>query len=324
MAVSDTMIDIFLSVSETHSFTKTAETLYITQQGVSKNIARLEASLGFPLFNRSTRSVVLTEAGRAMYDFLKAAKQDYLSLVESLNEKINHTSTVFRVGIMDRLVIDDYIARTMAMLRKVCPEVEIQWVHQPGMVLERMLEDDSLDMIIRFGSPDRFPSGGPDGSDQMHLHILDSKLVLLISANAPEACTSALPSDLEHYPLLLFRNVNSDSDRETEIADFRLRHQFANYHPETIRVMDSEADAQLAVTLCQGVTIGNQFSSMAMSPGFRQIPLDETNEIFCFWKSSNTKSALPYLLQSFRSAGNRNTHPDDLTSATDSLYGTDE
>jgi len=128
----------------------------------------------------------------------------------------------------------------------------------------------------------------------------------------------------EHYPLLLFRNVNSDSDRNTEIADFRMRHQFANYHPESIRVMDSEADAQLAVTLCQGVTIGNQYSSLALSPGFLQIPLDEVNEIFCFWKSSNTKSALPYLLQCFKSAGNRNTYQDDQTQDTASLFGTEE
>jgi len=324
MAISDTMIDIFLSVSETQSFTKTAEALYITQQGVSKNIARLEASLGFPLFNRSTRSVVLTEAGKAMYDFLRATKQDYLSLVESLNQKINHTNTVFRVGIMDRLVIDDYIAGAMAMLQKVCPEVKIQWVHQPGMVLERMLEDDSLDMIIRFGSPDQASSGESGVADQMHLHILDSKLVLLISSNAPEADTTTVPSDLEHYPLLLFRNVNSDSDRNAEIANFRHRHQFSNYHPTSIQVMDSEADAQLAVTLCQGDTIGNQYSSMAQSPGFRQIPLDEINAIYCFWKSSNTKSALPYLLQCFKSAGNRNNHRDDSASGTDSLYGTEE
>ena len=46
------------------SFSKAADMLFISQQGVSKQIAALEKELGTPLFVRRSRGVEVTEAGR--------------------------------------------------------------------------------------------------------------------------------------------------------------------------------------------------------------------------------------------------------------------
>ena len=54
----------FLEVANVLSFTTAAHNLYMSQQAVTKQIAALERELGFKLFNRSTRSVALTPAGR--------------------------------------------------------------------------------------------------------------------------------------------------------------------------------------------------------------------------------------------------------------------
>ncbi|MGH8879202.1 MAG: LysR family transcriptional regulator [Stackebrandtia sp.] len=62
----------FVTAAETLHFTRAAEQLAITQQSLSKRIARLESHLGVSLFTRRTRSVALTEAGRA---FLRPARK---------------------------------------------------------------------------------------------------------------------------------------------------------------------------------------------------------------------------------------------------------
>ena len=57
----------FLAVAEKQSFTAAADTLYISQSALSQQIRQLEHQLGFQLFDRSTRQVTLTEAGRSFY-----------------------------------------------------------------------------------------------------------------------------------------------------------------------------------------------------------------------------------------------------------------
>ena len=53
---------VFAAVAESLSFTRAAEVLFMTQSGVSHQIARLEKSIGARLFVREARSVALTRA----------------------------------------------------------------------------------------------------------------------------------------------------------------------------------------------------------------------------------------------------------------------
>lgn len=59
---------VFSRVVESRSFSGAARSLGLTKSAVSKQIARLEAILGVQLLRRTTRSLSLTEAGRAYYD----------------------------------------------------------------------------------------------------------------------------------------------------------------------------------------------------------------------------------------------------------------
>jgi DNA-binding transcriptional LysR family regulator len=59
-------LQAFISVSETGSFSKAAERLFITQPAVSKRITALETALGARLFDRIGKKVQLTEAGEAL------------------------------------------------------------------------------------------------------------------------------------------------------------------------------------------------------------------------------------------------------------------
>lgn len=67
MAESLDDIAVFITVVEQHSFTGAARELHTTVSYVSKRVAGLEAGLGVQLLNRSTRRLVLTEAGELFY-----------------------------------------------------------------------------------------------------------------------------------------------------------------------------------------------------------------------------------------------------------------
>ena len=58
----------FLAVAETGSITAACERLHITQPTVTVSIRKLEEAYGAPLFERSSRGMLLTECGTILYD----------------------------------------------------------------------------------------------------------------------------------------------------------------------------------------------------------------------------------------------------------------
>lgn len=76
----------FVSVAENLSFARAAELLNITQSAVSRQVHGLEAELGTKLFDRTTRTVVLTDDGIM---FLEHAKH-ILNQLKIAGAKLRH------------------------------------------------------------------------------------------------------------------------------------------------------------------------------------------------------------------------------------------
>jgi DNA-binding transcriptional LysR family regulator len=92
----------FVAVAETGGFRRAAERLGITGSAVSQTIRRLEARLGVPLVQRTTRSVRLTEAGERLYASARPALDELRAAAANVGEYGEvpagvlrlHTSTV--------------------------------------------------------------------------------------------------------------------------------------------------------------------------------------------------------------------------------------
>ncbi|MCS7003056.1 MAG: LysR family transcriptional regulator, partial [Dehalococcoidia bacterium] len=70
-------LEAFLQVAEHQSFSRAAEALFLTQPTISARIHTLERELGEPLFERSSRSVRLSEAGKAFLPYARRTLDMY-------------------------------------------------------------------------------------------------------------------------------------------------------------------------------------------------------------------------------------------------------
>ncbi len=78
------LLQAFLAVAETGSFSRAGERIYLTQPAISKRIAALEQKLGATLFDRIGRKVQLTEAGRALFERSRAILNELEDMKRSL------------------------------------------------------------------------------------------------------------------------------------------------------------------------------------------------------------------------------------------------
>src|SRR6476469_2058013 len=62
-------LEVFLTVAREGRFARAAEKLFRTQSAVSQTIRKLEEELGEPLFDRTSREGVLTDAGQVLREY---------------------------------------------------------------------------------------------------------------------------------------------------------------------------------------------------------------------------------------------------------------
>src|SRR6202008_2454598 len=82
----------FVAVAEEENVTRAASRLHVSQPALSRQIRDLEEELGFPLLERSAKSVRLTEAGRA---FLIEAR----ALLQRVEEAVKTARAIAMGGI---------------------------------------------------------------------------------------------------------------------------------------------------------------------------------------------------------------------------------
>lgn len=74
----------FITLARTKNYAKAAKDLYITPQGLSSSIKRLESSLGVPLFDSRSGSIELTEYGAILYRRVQSILREHDEMQEEI------------------------------------------------------------------------------------------------------------------------------------------------------------------------------------------------------------------------------------------------
>lgn len=141
---------LFSSVAELGSFTQASEREGITPGAASKQITALETRLQARLFERTTRSVRLTEAGAALLDRVRPWLSEYDALEEGVADARSAPAGLLRVTASVDFGARQ-LMRPIASFMTLWPGVEVRLSLADRMV---DLVEDGFDVGVRIGNLD--------------------------------------------------------------------------------------------------------------------------------------------------------------------------
>jgi DNA-binding transcriptional LysR family regulator len=117
-------LSAFLAVAERKSFTRAAADLGVSAQAVSQTIRTLERRLGLLLFQRTTRRVGLTEAGKTLLQSLRPAANQIVDAVDALQALRDKPGGQLRLSI-SRVTAQVIIEPIVRRMRETYPDISI-------------------------------------------------------------------------------------------------------------------------------------------------------------------------------------------------------
>ncbi len=136
----------FVALAEELNFTRVAERLYVSQTSITYQIKQLERELGVELFERSTKSVSITGAGKLIYRDMKLAI-DLVNRAENLLKQ-SPGRPVFTIG-YSLLCSGPLFHRVVGKISEKHPEMDFLLEHvEPEDDIHTRLLAKSLDAVL--------------------------------------------------------------------------------------------------------------------------------------------------------------------------------
>jgi DNA-binding transcriptional LysR family regulator len=145
----------FLAVSQYGTFSGAGARIGLTQSAVSAQMQRLEAELGFALFDRTGRSATLNDAGRETL----ALAEEMMTLYARLSERgaVAAESGMLRVGAIASAQVS-FLADALARFRDDRPGWRIRVVPGVSLGLLGQVDSGELDLAVIIKPPFALPS----------------------------------------------------------------------------------------------------------------------------------------------------------------------
>ncbi|MFC3901891.1 DNA-binding transcriptional regulator, LysR family [Acinetobacter marinus] len=183
MKINLNELRVFSEVVRHLNFTKTAKSLGMTQSAVSQTIGNLEKELGIRLFNRSTRSLTLTQAGEQLSNIVDTPLIQITQGVEQLKTHSHNPSGLVRIS-ADAYVHKYYIWDKIKPLLAKYPDIQIDLTSDNARI---DIAKEGYDAGVRLGN------------------LIDLDMVAVPISEDIQMCLVASPKYLEqhHIPVTI-------------------------------------------------------------------------------------------------------------------------
>lgn len=185
----------FLVLAEELNFRRTAQRLAIDQSALTRRIQRLEQMLGFALFERTTREVSLTPAGRAFYEANAGLLLGFAASVKAARRVAEGKAGILRIAYMAFAALD-IMPDAVSRFRAEAPHVDIGLTYMRTQGQKLALTEGQIDLGYMIG---------PFDHGEFHsLPVASDPLCVVMPADHPLAAHRRIdPAALAGVPIVL-------------------------------------------------------------------------------------------------------------------------
>jgi len=278
-------IKYFLALSEELHFWKTAERMFITQSALSRQIKVLEDELGIQLFERSKRSVKLTEAGAFLRDQWRPML-DEINRIHLQARKIHDGAFgSVKIGYPGSIAYS-FMPELITSISRTFPELKVDLVEPTDISFEQLLLNYQMDIAFR-----RDPA---QNTSLLSTYLYSEPFALVVPANhyLNEQNLKGL-HDLQDEKFIL----SSLSQTTFYTASLRQIFEDHNFNPNVYIETDFGGMILGLVSKELGVSILPHSYSFSAPPNVRFIPLPYKVNLYVTWRRDDKSPVLRNILQ---------------------------
>lgn len=245
MSSTFTRKELIYTIYEEKSFSKAAQKLFIAQPSLSAMVKKIEEEVGMPLFDRTSKPIRLTEAGReyiAAVEQIRQIENNFENYLLAVNNLEAGSLGIGSNQLLSSLVLPRYISQFMQKY----PKIKLSLLDANSTTLENQIIAGNLDIVIDNHSL-------PDELFERRL-LAQEHLLLAVPAAFPENREAEayqltyedilagrhIDTPLEPAPLKIFSSIpfilmNRDNDarRHTDAIFHKV-----GFHPKVLLEMD--------------------------------------------------------------------------------------
>lgn len=276
--LSESKIRNFLCLAGVQSFTEASKKLFITQQALSKQMAQLEQELGAPLFERSSKGVVLTENGKICCDMFRRFLNEYDSFRMKLREDAG--AGTLNMGFQNWFELGDELNRAAERLKKIYPAFTVDAGCYSIDGLVNLLLTGELDVVLLH---ERFV---PEDDSLKSRALVQTPMMLVVSAKHPLATEDAVYTDFAREPFLGFA-LQKETPAETLV---RVKSTISKYGltPPGIKIVPNSESVIVELELGHGVGImPGLFNRVFSNRNLKTYRTDVAMPLMCVWRKND-------------------------------------
>lgn len=267
-------LNYLVAAAETEHFGRAAERCHVSQPTLSGQIKKLEDTLGVALFERSHRSVVLTDAGREITAHARRILEEVEQLHSHARSRQDPLKGDIRIGIIPTLCAY-LLPHVLPLLNQRFPDLHPVLFEETTRHLLDRVRKHEIDAALLATHHE------VDGLTETVL--FDESLWVALPPGHPRAAQEGIdPVELGDMPLLLLAEGHCLADRVREICPLpAMSGRFADLRATSLETLLQLVSAGQGVTLVPGLAVehsrsagsGLHFVRLNTDDGFRQIRL---------------------------------------------------
>ena len=283
-------LNCFLAAVNEKSYTRAANSLYISQPAISKSIAKLEAELGFELLRRLDDQLVPTEAGRRYYDFITKTWNEHAALLGEIRTLLNDPLVDLRIGCPNTWDPAFLYREITRRFEADFPELRFTFESRRLQELITQLEAERLDIVL---THDFFT---PPGRGIASEYVGETGCGVVCSPEIFEQLRK--PEDLANYEFFVF---DGQIDKRLGGVLSRVCAEYG-FRPRT-RYVENLSAAMYEIARSAGVMLFSEWDGAARNPEFRYFPLAKSLPIHVLYKTERISRLGLELIRAIQTRG---------------------